>query len=95
MLPAWQASRAAAYLAVANGGPAIEPGLAALLFEPFRRLCDPVADPAGAGFGLSIVCSVAVAHHGDVIARARPAGGLDMSILLPGNGSDMTKNSHV
>lgn len=79
MLPAWQASRAAAYLAVTNGGPAIEPGLAALLYEPFRRLCDPVA----------------VAHHGDVIARARPAGGLDMSILLPGNGSDMTKNSHV
>ncbi len=85
----------AAYLAVTNGGPAIEPGLAALLFEPFRRLCDPVAGPAGAGLGLSIVRSVAVAHHGDVIARARPAGGLDVSILLPGNGSDMTKNSHV
>ena len=76
----------AAYLAVTNGGPAIEPGLAPLLFEPFRRLCDPVAGRPGAGLGLSIVRSVAVAHHGDVIARARPAGGLDVSILLPGNG---------
>jgi signal transduction histidine kinase len=76
----------AAYLAVTNGGPTIEPELAPLLFEPFRRLCDPVAGPAGAGLGLSIVRSVAVAHHGDVIARARPAGGLDISVLLPGNG---------
>jgi signal transduction histidine kinase len=76
----------AAYLAVTNGGPKIQPDLAPLLFEPFRRLCDPVAGPAGAGLGLSIVRSVAVAHHGDVIARARPAGGLDVSVLLPGNG---------
>jgi signal transduction histidine kinase len=74
----------AAYLAVTNGGPKIEPGLAPLLFEPFRRLCDP-GGPAGAGLGLSIVRSVATAHKGDVIARARPAGGLDVSVLLPGN----------
>ena len=39
----------AAYLAVTNGGPAIEPGLAPLLFEPFRRLCDPVAGRPGPG----------------------------------------------
>ncbi len=76
----------AAYLAVTNGGAAIDPDLAPLLFEPFRRLCDPAAGPPGAGLGLSIVRSVAVAHRGDVIARARPAGGLDVSLLLPGNG---------
>jgi signal transduction histidine kinase len=76
----------AAYLAVTNGGPQIESDLAPLLFEPFRRLCDPAAGPAGAGLGLSIVRSVAIAHQGDVIARARPAGGLDVSVLLPGNG---------
>jgi signal transduction histidine kinase len=87
----------AAYLAVTNGGPAIEPDLAPLLFEPFRRLCDPAAGPPGAGLGLSIVRSVAVAHQGDVIARARPAGGLDVSVLLPGSGhvADMTKNSRL
>ena len=76
----------AAYLAVTNGGPKIEPDLAPLLFEPFRQLYDPAAGPAGAGLGLSIVRSVAVAHLGDVIARARQAGGLDVSVLLPGNG---------
>ena len=84
----------AAYLAVTNGGQKIDPALAPLLFEPFRRLGEP-AGPDGAGLGLSIVRSVAVAHHGDVIARARPAGGLDVSVLLPGSGADMTKNSHV
>jgi hypothetical protein len=41
------------------------------------------------------VRSVAIAHQGDVIARARPAGGLDVSVLLPGNCADMTKNSPV
>jgi signal transduction histidine kinase len=55
----------------------------------------PRATPAGAGLGLSIVRSVAAAHQGDVIARARPAGGLDISVRLPGNGADMTKISPV
>ena len=35
----------AAYLAVTNGGPAIEADLAPLLFEPFRRLCEPAGRP--------------------------------------------------
>jgi signal transduction histidine kinase len=74
----------AAYLAVTNGGPKIDPELAPLLFEPFRRLGDQSAGPSGAGLGLSIVRSVAAAHQGNVIARSRPAGGLDVSVLLPG-----------
>jgi signal transduction histidine kinase len=75
----------AAYLAVTNGGPKIDPELAPLLFEPFRRLGDQSAGPPGAGLGLSIVRSVAAAHQGNVIARSRPAGGLDVSVLLPGS----------
>lgn len=43
----------------------------------------------------NLVDNAGVADQGDVIARARPAGGLDVSILLSGNGSDMTKNSCV
>ena len=62
----------AAHLAVTNGGPAIEPGLAALLSEPFRRLCDPVDLPFRPGSACPSLRSLAVAHHGDVIARARP-----------------------
>jgi signal transduction histidine kinase len=75
----------AAYLAVTNGGPKIEADQAPLLFEPFRRLGNADGGAPGTGLGLSIVRSVASAHHGDVIARSRPAGGLDVSVLLPGS----------
>jgi signal transduction histidine kinase len=40
---------------------------------------------AGAGLGLSIVRSVAAAHAGRAVASSRPAGGLDVSVLLPGD----------
>jgi hypothetical protein len=63
--------------------PKIDPELAPLLFEPFRRLGNEPAGSQGAGLGLSIVRSVAAAHHGTVLARSRPAGGLDVSVLLP------------
>jgi signal transduction histidine kinase len=36
-----------------------------------------------AGLGLSIVRSVATAHRGQVTARPRPGGGLEVSVLLP------------
>ena len=39
--------------------------------------------PSGTGLGLSIVRSVTLAHHGQVTARSRPAGGLEISVLLP------------
>jgi signal transduction histidine kinase len=55
-----------------------------LLFEPFRRLGDPAGSVPGTGLGLSIVRSVATAHQGTVAARSRPAGGLDVTVLLPG-----------
>lgn len=73
-----------AYLAVTNGGPAIGEDVTPLLFEPFRRLNGPAGSVPGTGLGLSIVRSVTTAHHGTVTARSRPAGGLDVSVLLPG-----------
>ena len=72
-----------AYLTVTNGGPVIAEDLTPLLFEPFRRLDGPAAAGPGTGLGLSIVRSVTTAHHGIVTARSRPAGGLDVSVLLP------------
>jgi signal transduction histidine kinase len=74
----------AAYVAVTNGGCKIPQEVAPQLFEPFRRLDGNAESPGGTGLGLSIVRSVAIAHHGNVVARARPAGGLDVSVLLPG-----------
>ena len=73
-----------AYLTVTNGGPVIAEDVTPLLFEPFRRLCDPAGSVPGTGLGLSIVRSVATAHQGTVTARSRPAGGLDVTVLLPG-----------
>jgi signal transduction histidine kinase len=73
-----------AYLTVTNGGPVIAEDVTPLLFEPFRRLGDPAGSVPGTGLGLSIVRSVATAHQGTVAARSRPAGGLDVTVLLPG-----------
>ncbi|MGH3985604.1 MAG: ATP-binding protein, partial [Pseudonocardiaceae bacterium] len=37
----------------------------------------------GAGLGLSIVRSVARAHHGEVHAHSRPDGGLRVHVRIP------------
>jgi signal transduction histidine kinase len=83
-----------AFIDVANGGPLIPPELVPALFEPFRRLSDQtlpdqtLADragsPDGMGLGLSIVRSVALAHRGHATARPLPAGGLEITVSLPG-----------
>ena len=72
-----------AFIEVANGGEPIPEEVVPSLFEPFRRLSERTGPPDGTGLGLSIVRSVALAHHGQVIARGRPAGGLEVSVLLP------------
>ena len=72
-----------AFIEVANGGTPIQEDLVPSLFEPFRRLSERAGSPDGAGLGLSIVRSVALAHHGQVTARHRPAGGLEVCVLLP------------
>jgi signal transduction histidine kinase len=73
-----------AFIDVANGGAPIPAELVPALFEPFRRLSERAGSPEGTGLGLSIVRSVVVAHHGQLTARPRPAGGLEVSVLLPG-----------
>jgi signal transduction histidine kinase len=49
-----------------------------------RALADRAGSPDGTGLGLSIVRSVALAHRGHASARARPAGGLEVTVSLPG-----------
>jgi signal transduction histidine kinase len=73
-----------AFIDVANGGPLIPAELVPSLFEPFRRLSERAGSPDGTGLGLSIVRSVASAHHGQATARHLPAGGLEVSVALPG-----------
>ena len=67
-------------LVVANGGEPIDPDRVEELAEPFRRL-----DRSGRGFGLglSIVRSIAEAHHGEAVLSAPAAGGLEVRVTLP------------
>jgi signal transduction histidine kinase len=73
-----------AFIEVANGGAPIPAEAVPSLFEPFRRLSERAGPPDGTGLGLSIVRSVTLAHRGQLTARSRPAGGLEVSVLFPG-----------
>ncbi|ONK09769.1 ATP-binding protein [Streptomyces sp. MP131-18] len=73
-----------AFLRVANTGPRVAAEAADGLFAPFVRGDDDRARAErGAGLGLAIVRAVATAHGGAVTAKARPAGGLDITVRLP------------
>jgi hypothetical protein len=67
-------------LVVANDGEVLDPRDVAELMQPFRRLQRSVA---GFGLGLSIVRSIATAHHGAATLAARPGGGLQVTVELP------------
>ncbi|MDF2709590.1 MAG: hypothetical protein K0R62_5242 [Nonomuraea muscovyensis] len=73
-----------AVIEVANTGPAIAPYDVDDLFQPFRRAHgDRVRSARGTGLGLSIVRAITDAHDGTVTARARPEGGLTVTVRLP------------
>ncbi len=85
------AERDYVWLGVENTGPIVATSDLDVIFEPFRRLpsheriTDTGTTPGarGAGLGLSIVRSVAIAHGGGVSAAARPEGGLIITVTLP------------
>ncbi|MFI6673692.1 sensor histidine kinase [Kribbella sp. NPDC050470] len=73
-----------AVITVTNTGPDIPPYEVESLFKPFYRLgAERLVGGKGAGLGLSIVRSVAEAHHGTVTATPRPGGGLEITVRLP------------
>jgi len=73
----------AVYLEIANSGPFIPDDAVPSLFEPFRRMQDRTGVRDGVGLGLSIARSVVTAHRATVTARSQPAGGLDISVVIP------------
>jgi signal transduction histidine kinase len=73
----------AVYVDIANSGPFVPDDAVSSLFEPFRRMEARTGARDGVGLGLSIVRSVATAHGATVTARSRPAGGLDVSVVIP------------
>jgi signal transduction histidine kinase len=74
---------AAVYLAIANSGPFVPDDAVPSLLEPFRRMEPRTGVRDGIGLGLSIARSVVTAHRGTVTARSQPAGGLDISVVIP------------
>ncbi len=76
-------SATAAYLEIANSGPFVPGDAVPSLFEPFRRMEARTGTRDGVGLGLSIARSVVTAHHATVTASSQPAGGLDISVLIP------------
>jgi signal transduction histidine kinase len=73
----------AAYLDIANSGPFIPDDAVPTLFEPFRRMEARTGIRDGVGLGLSIARSVIRAHRATVTIRNQPAGGLDISVVIP------------
>jgi signal transduction histidine kinase len=70
-------------LRVASSGEVIDPGVVESLFEPFRRTgMARTRSDRGAGLGLAIVRSVAVAHGATASARARADGGLEVDVTF-------------
>jgi signal transduction histidine kinase len=74
-----------ALLSVVNTGPLVPADELDRLFEPFQRLGGGrVAGTDGHhGLGLSIVNAIALAHGATVNARARPEGGLAVTVSYP------------
>ncbi|MGW0415962.1 sensor histidine kinase [Streptomyces collinus] len=73
-------------LRVENTGPPVPPERVPTLTEPFQRGAERVRtdEHAGVGLGLAIVHSVVRAHDGTLDLASRPAGGLVVTVRLPG-----------
>ncbi|QXE37174.1 HAMP domain-containing histidine kinase [Streptomyces sp. GMY02] len=76
----------ASVLRVENTGRRLPPELVPTLTEPFRRGTERVRtdEHAGVGLGLAIVHSIVRAHDGTLDLVPRPAGGLRVTVRLPG-----------
>lgn len=73
-----------AVLTVSNTGPPIPPDQVERLFEPFQRLDRTRGNQNGHhGLGLSIVRAIASAHDAQLVAHARPEGGLTITVAFP------------
>ncbi|ELS50661.1 putative Signal transduction histidine kinase-like protein [Streptomyces viridochromogenes Tue57] len=76
----------ASVLRVENTGRPLPPELVPTLTEPFQRGTERVRtdEHAGVGLGLAIVRSIVRAHDGTLDLVPRPAGGLLVTVRLPG-----------
>ncbi len=77
-------SEGRASLSVRNTGPVIAADQVSTLLRPFQRLgVERTSTGEGHGLGLTIVQSIASAHGAQLLATARPDGGLDVDVVFP------------
>jgi signal transduction histidine kinase len=82
-----------AVLSVVNTGPVVPADQVDLLFQPFQRHgADRTRHDGGLGLGLSIVQAIATAHGATLLARPRPAGGLEITVTFPGTRTPEPEN---
>ena len=75
-------------LTVSNSGPAVPPGDVDRLLEPFQQASgERTHHKGGHGLGMAIVAAVARAHGADLAVRARPEGGLDVTVTFRSSSS--------
>ncbi|WIW49540.1 HAMP domain-containing sensor histidine kinase [Bradyrhizobium sp. 62B] len=67
-----------AEIRIADTGPGIAPADLAQVFDPFFT-----TKPQGMGMGLAIVKTIIEAHHGEIVAANRAAGGALFTMRLP------------
>ncbi len=73
-----------AVITVSDTGIGLDPADADRIFEPFVRLDAARArDTGGAGLGLAIARSIAVAHGGTLTVESRPGAGSRFVLRLP------------
>jgi len=75
-----------AILTITNTGLTVPPEEIQRLFQPFQRLNGTRTQNSnehGLGLGLSIVQAIATAHRAELIAHARPQGGLTVDVSFP------------
>jgi signal transduction histidine kinase len=74
-----------ASISVSNTGPVVPPGEVGRLFQPFQQLGgERIRRAGGHGLGLAIVAAITQAHGAALAPRARPDGGLDITVTWPG-----------
>jgi signal transduction histidine kinase len=72
-----------ATLTVSNTGPIIPAAEVDRLFQPFQQLgAQRTRRGGGHGLGLAIVRAIATAHGAELVARARPEGGLQVEVAF-------------
>jgi signal transduction histidine kinase len=73
-----------AVVTVSDTGPLIPPDEVDRLFQPFQRLGSQRARPTGGhGLGLTIVRAIVNVHGATLTPKARPEGGLDITVSFP------------